>query len=102
MKYQIFQVRDDAENSRFIKFSSLDLVNRMGLEITREKYEEVWTGEVEETNDVNETLEHIFRQFNIGRKPEGYKGHSLSVSDIIQLEDKSYYCDSYGFEEIEF
>ena len=102
MKYQIYQVRDDAENSRYIKFSSLELIESMGLKISRDMYEEVWDGEVEESNDVFDTLEHIFCQFNIGRKPEGYKGHSLSVSDIIRLEDKFYYCDSIGFEEIEF
>jgi uncharacterized protein YciU (UPF0263 family) len=101
MKYQILQVRDDAENSRYIMFSSLEMVEHLGLKITKDLYEKVWEGEIEEANDVYVTLEQIFHQFNIGRKPEGFKGHSLSVSDIIKLEDKFYYCDSFGFEEIE-
>jgi len=82
-------------------FSSLEMVEHLGLKITRDLYEKVWEGEIEASGNVYETLEQIFCQFNIGRKPEGYKGHSLSVSDIIQLDDKSYYCDSFGFEEIE-
>lgn len=41
----------------------------------------------------------IFTDFNINR-PENFKGHSLSVSDIIQLEDKYYFVDSFGFVEL--
>lgn len=44
-------------------------------------------------------LNDIFTDFNIAR-PEDFKGHSLSVSDIIQLDDDYYYVDSFGFAEV--
>ena len=32
--------------------------------------------------------------------PDGFKGHSLSVSDIIQIDDRYFYVDSFGFKEV--
>jgi len=100
--YQIFQVDDSKENARYILFSGLEMVKHLGLTITRDKYQKVYEGEIEESENIYETLEQIFTKFNIGKKPEGYQGHSLSVSDIIAIDGKFYYCDDYGFEEIEF
>ena len=41
---------------------------------------------------------------NIGEKPDGYTGHSLSMSDVIVTnidgEEKAYYCDDVGFTEM--
>ena len=45
-------------------------------------------------------LDYIFRIFNIGKKPETYKGHSLSVSDIIELDGVMYYVDGFGFKKL--
>ena len=48
-------------------------------------------------------LDDIFRKFNVDR-PEDFRGHSLSVSDIIVLEDKNgssaFFVDSYGMTEV--
>lgn len=47
------------------------------------------------------TLDNIFETFNITH-PEDYRGHSLSVSDIVQIidlnneEDGYYYCDIFS------
>ena len=46
----------------------------------------------------SEILEEIFTLLNVNH-PEDYTGHSLSVSDIVVLNDKKYYCDSYGWVE---
>ncbi|MBQ8709367.1 MAG: hypothetical protein IJ550_02130 [Bacteroidaceae bacterium] len=101
MKYTIYQVKDDAPNARYITFSGLDFVREMGIALTADLYNKVYSGEVEAAESVEATLENLFTKFNIGRKPEGFKGHSLSVSDVIELEGKFYYVDSYGFSEIE-
>ena len=45
-------------------------------------------------------LDHIFTIFNVGKKPEDYKGHSLSVSDIIELDGVMYYVDGIGFKKL--
>lgn len=52
-------------------------------------------------------LEDVFVLFQSGR-PEGFQGHSLSVSDVVEVEDAAsitpgfYFCDSIGFKEIPF
>jgi hypothetical protein len=45
-------------------------------------------------------LEAIFTAFNFN--PIGFRGHSLSVSDVVSLNGEYYFCDSFGFKKIEF
>lgn len=70
-------------------FGSPDLAN----------YEKVYEGAVK-TND----LEELYELFNI-QHPEDYTGHSLSMSDILELYDDSgstfHYVDWVGFREVE-
>ena len=51
-------------------------------------------------SDTVTVLEHVFRVFNID-KPADFKGHSLSVSDVVVLDGAAYYVDVYGFKRIE-
>lgn len=99
--YSIYQVSDNAENAHYIKFSGLDLIEKMGLKVTRDLYEKVYEGDIEDFTDADEVLENLYIKFQ-GTKPAGYTGHSLSVSDVVELDGKAYYCDSYGFTEIQF
>lgn len=50
-----------------------------------------------------EICEVIFHIFNM-RRPEDFKGHSLSMSDIIELDidghRRLYYCDTCGWQRI--
>ena len=52
---------------------------------------------------INQLLEDIFEAFNMD-KPDDFKGHSLSVSDVIALKTKDgirfYFTDSIGFKEL--
>ena len=49
------------------------------------------------------TLGDIWERFNIDH-PADFKGHSLSVSDIVVLhqndEDTAHYVDSIGFQQV--
>ena len=71
-------------------------------EINSAIYDCVFSGEV----DCN-GLEDVFQKFNIAH-PDGYKGRSLSVSDVVEvieatdIEPGFYFCDSIGFKEVEF
>ena len=53
--------------------------------------------------DPSSILEQLYERFNLDR-PEDFHGHSLSVSDVIVLkhgaEIRSYYTDSFGFQEL--
>ena len=54
---------------------------------------------------VNDVLEDLFRSANVGEARKFLK-HSLSVSDIVVLEEDSglyagtYYCDDFGWGQI--
>lgn len=65
---------------------------------TRDEYQCVYDGTMN-TND----LEALFEIFNV-EQPEGYKGHSLSISDVLELYDEKrsqfFYVDSAGFQEL--
>ena len=54
-----------------------------------------------ETND----LDAIYEKFNLS-PPSGFHGHSLSISDVIELYDGTesafHYVDRFGFQEISF
>ena len=103
MKYTVLQIpfpETEEEKKIFSKYAyrSLDRIDY----VHPEYYEKTYEGNIE-TNKTDEIkiLEEIFTLLNINH-PEDYKGHSLSVSDIVVLNDKKYYCNSYGWDEIEF
>ena len=48
---------------------------------------------------IGEQLEALYTKFNMER-PADFKGHSLSVSDVVVIKDKPYYVDSFGFKEL--
>lgn len=53
------------------------------------------------SRNADEVCEEIFKKFN--NKVEGFKGHSLSVSDIIMLDNEYntfHYVDQFGFKTI--
>jgi len=81
------------------RFMNLDFVKRHGMEVNRADYELVYTEPLTE----KDTLEAIYERFNIQR-PTDFTGHSLSVSDVVVLNDgksiKACYVDSIGFAEL--
>jgi hypothetical protein len=83
-----------------MKFIGYDeLLERFG-EPDPDNYRVVYDGEVETNN-----LEELFAKFNL-EHPPGYEGHSLSMSDVVELYDDSgssfHYVDRFGFREISF
>ena len=60
-------------------------------------YVPVWRGTIE-SETINGALEELFRIFNVDR-PEQFCGRSLSASDVVLLDKKPYYCDSFGWSE---
>ena len=98
MRYAIFQLNYDA-SLRYYRFEPLKNVEKFGLAVEREHYHEVWEAPLGE----GVTLDDLFFELNM-ELPEGYRGHSLSVSDIIVIsqagEEKAYYVDRFGFPEV--
>lgn len=98
---KVWQLKEN-ESNHGLFFSSLDFLEKFGLNVSLSNYDVVYT----ETSDVKEMdaedfLEDLYVKFQ-GAKPNGYCGHSLSVSDIISIDNEYYYCDSFGFEKLNF
>jgi hypothetical protein len=49
---------------------------------------------------IHEVLDYLFRIFNI-EHPKDFDGYSMSVGDIIEINEIFYYCDSFGWKEIQ-
>lgn len=99
MKYEIYQIdAGDMERAKLL-FMASDQAAALGG-IRRENYRRVYEGKVESRKDAQQTLDGLFRRFNIDR-PADFEGHSLSVSDIVHLTDGNtfswWFCDAYGW-----
>lgn len=106
-KYGIYQLKHNPELDH-LRFEGTESLKRMGITknnfdaIKPENYELIYVGELSELQEQTqgETLEVIYEKFNINH-PEDYRGHSLSVSDIVVLhqngENSAHFVDSFGF-----
>ena len=94
---KIFQINSDKDVNE-VKFMPSRFVKEFDFSI----YDEVWRGEEPEGCD---DLDGIYEVFNL-HYPKDFKGHSLSVSDIVQIigsdegSNGFYYCDSIGWKKI--
>lgn len=91
---KIYQI-DHERDKNNVMFMPYKFVKKFDFSI----YKEVWSGEEPDGCD---DLEGIFEVFNLYH-PENFHGHSLSVSDIVQIigsDEESngfYYCDMFGW-----
>ena len=90
MKYKIKQIKD-IRNCEYA-FSHYDWCKD---KINLDDYEVVYEGELE-CSEISDALEELFEIFNV-RRPEDFKGRSMSVSDIVEVNGDNYYCDAFGW-----
>ncbi len=97
-RYAIYQINEDTVKDNYL-FMNMEYVKSKGIEVRGEDYSLVYGGRLSE----NVTLEMLFEKFNISR-PENFRGHSLSVSDVVVTnrggEVKAFYVDSFGYAEL--
>lgn len=101
--FEIYQIKKGEEyhGKRFAGLSELGGAPDIA------DYDLVFSGKLSEINIIsenkNEILERIFTKFNTDR-PEDFKGHSLSVSDVVVLHkddtDTAHYVDVAGFSDV--
>lgn len=101
MKAEIWQLKDEGDQLHNKSFMSLAEVNQHGG-VNAGDYAFIY--ETDCTGDsTNEVLESVYERFNL-HHPADYRGHSLSVSDIVVLNENgvrnAYYCDSIGFSNL--
>ena len=109
-KYGIYQLKDDPGLRDFHFAGTAELLKRGILsddfrEIQPGNYNLVYAGELSDIHGQSqrEKLNAIYEKFNIDH-PADYRGHSLSVSDIVVLhedgENSAHFVDSYGFTKL--
>lgn len=97
-QFGIYQLNDTPQ-VRDIRFMNMDYLESKGITVNRENYDLVYTAPLEDGT----SLEDIYTKFNIDH-PDDFRGHSLSVSDVVVLhqngENTSHYVDSFGYREV--
>ncbi|MDE7302686.1 MAG: DUF3849 domain-containing protein, partial [Oscillospiraceae bacterium] len=100
--FEIYQIKKSDETNS-IRFESLERLAELGQKPEFSNYDKVYEGNMSTVNvrgdTVGDKLEAVFVKFNINR-PEDFTGHSLSVSDVVVMDDKAYYVDKVGFQPL--
>ena len=89
--FSIYQVPPGPEGRDF-RYRSYEDLQADGLSVDRENYQLIYTAPL----DKDTTLDEIYRRFNM-EHPADYKGHSLSMGDIVVFrqdgKQTAYYVD---------
>ena len=102
--YAILQLREDVEDNIPLMFANYSYLQKKEMEPEIDRYEVVYHGSISMSGDVDRQLEDLYVKFNIDH-PNDFRGHSMSVSDIVALkvagEVSFHYVDSVGFQKLE-
>lgn len=122
--FAIYQLKA-GDATHYHRFTDLQQLRKTGLKVERGNYDRVYEAPLDATYGYTEevkaewqvlkkdkplqraerlwVLEKIYERFNIDH-PADFKGHSLSVSDIVVLnvsgKETACYCDSIGYAEV--
>lgn len=96
-EYRIYQLTERAPSH--LRFKSYAQLRSQEGSVARRNYELIYA----ESLLAEMTLEDIFFKFNMDH-PDDFKGHSLSVSDVVVLQRDGYttahYVDVIGYQEV--
>lgn len=96
--FEIYQVKLGIEFRNY-RFENIEGLDAFDLKVELKNYDFIYKDELK----VGMDLEDIFIKFN-EQRPKDFKGHSLSVSDVIVLNKNghlsAHYVDSFGFKNI--
>ena len=95
--FSIYQLKRGDE-TRDLRFEPYDRLTATGHAVDPANYDLIYSAPLAPGT----SLEAIFTRFNIDH-PKGFKGHSLSVSDVVVLhqngQDTAHYVDSIGYRQ---
>ena len=102
--YLVMQLHQDADPA--LRFASMRYLEKQNIAPAIENYEILYRGNLptgKRSVPQPELLEQLYQKFNCAQ-PMDYHGHSLSVSDVILLNQAGkisvHYVDSIGFREL--
>ena len=93
MKYKIKQIKD-VENCEY----SFKYYEQCKDKIDLDDYEVVYEDELDYPEMPN-ALEELFEIFN-NKRPKDFECRSMSISDVVEIDGKNYYCDFVGWVEL--
>lgn len=100
--FLIYQIRRGGELDAY-RFMNYDYLQSKGVTPERDGYDAIYTGGFMDYGNARTNLDMIYQWFNVNH-PADFKGHSLSVSDIVALKQNGvvscHYVDSIGFREL--
>lgn len=95
MRVKLFQIAPEKDRYSLMFMNYEFTMRKAG--IRESTYELVFDGELDAKR-----LDDIFYIFNC-QLPEGYRGRSMSVSDVVWAEGLgTFFCDSVGYKPIKF
>ena len=96
--FSIYQIKGGDETRDF-RFEPYDRLQAAGNVVDKANYELVYSAPLAPET----SLEDIYTCFNIDH-PKDFKGHSLSVSDVVVLhqngQDTAHYVDNFGYKDV--
>lgn len=100
--FAIYQLKLTDE-TRDLRFEPLVRVQLNGMTVDRANYDCVYTAPLHGETPAYHLLHELYEQFNIDH-PADFKGHSLSVSDVVTLKRDGqitcHYVDRWSFAEL--
>ncbi|MBO6230214.1 MAG: DUF3849 domain-containing protein [Ruminiclostridium sp.] len=101
--FEIYQLRDDLPERRDISFEPYANLEQRGITPEIGMYQKMYVASSDilpaHGAGMGQFLEAVYQKFNIER-PEDFKGHSLSISDVVVVGDDAYYVDKSGFKPL--
>ena len=99
--YAIWQIKQ-GEQYRGVRFFQYDEAIKVKSDLNLSDYEQVYDelGVWHEDENSGKALEDIYKIYQYSL-PADYKGHSISVSDVIQLDNEFYYVEPTGFKKLD-
>lgn len=101
--FMIYQLpNDDTELLHNIRFMPYNWILKKGIKLNYKMYKPVYTGYIadSETDNIRGLVENIYTKFNVDI-PNDFHGHSLSVSDVVDIDGQAFYIDMIGSVELE-
>lgn len=106
--YAIYQIDMDKDKRR-VAYMCLEKTEKLGG-VDAAIYRNVWNGNMGSNAGAQTVLEELYSRFQFrdgNEPPRGYRGHSMSVSDVVVLWRDSqhrasiWFCDSIGFKLVD-
>ena len=96
--FSIYQI-NGGDETRDLRFEPYDRLTATGHRVDPKNYALIYSAEL----TPGTSLEDIYTRFNIDH-PKDFKGHSISVSDVVVLhqngQDTAHYVDSFGYKDV--